>query len=224
MMKNLKILKHKLKGELHFNETHRIIYSTDASAYKEKPLAVAFPKDIEDVREIISFVSSEKKFGPRLGVEPPITLSIIPRGAGTSLAGQVTGKGIIVDVSKYMNMILNLDVKNKLVTVQPGVILSELNLYLKPYGLFFGPETSTANRCSIGGMLGNNACGLHSIIYGSTRDYTHSIKTILSDNSELVFGDLSKSEFHDKLKLQSLEGRIYRQINDILSDKEIQKK
>ena len=103
MMKNLKILKHKLKGELHFNETHRIIYSTDASAYKEKPLAVAFPKDIEDVREIISFVSSEKKFGPRLGVEPPITLSIIPRGAGTSLAGQVTGKGIIVDVSKYMN-------------------------------------------------------------------------------------------------------------------------
>jgi len=201
------------KGEIHFDETHRIIYSTDASAYKEKPFGVAFPKCVEDIIKIVGVAQSyTDNF-----------YSIIPRGAGTSLAGQVTGKGIVVDVSKYMNKILHLDVKNKLVTVQPGVILTDLNNYLKPYGLFFGPETSTANRCTIGGMAGNNACGLHSLIYGSTRDYTHSIKAILSDGSDVIFEELTKTEFYKKLKLQNLEGEIYRKIYKILSDKETQK-
>jgi len=208
-MKQLSILKTQLKGELYFDETYRIIYSTDGSAYKEKPLAVAFPKDSEDIKKLITFAKENNT-------------SLIPRGAGTSLAGQVTGSGIVVDVSKYMNKILNLDVEKKLVTVQPGVILTDLNLFLEPHGIFFGPETSTANRCTMGGMAGNNACGLHSIIYGSTRDYTHSIKTILSDTSEVTFGEISKEEFREKLKLQNLEGKIYNQINDILSDKAVQ--
>ncbi len=208
-MTQLSALKEQLKGELFFDETYRIIYSTDASAYKEKPVAVAFPKDSEDIKKLITFAKENNT-------------SLIPRGAGTSLAGQVTGKGIVVDVSKYMNKILNLDVEKKLVTVQPGVILTDLNLFLEPHGIFFGPETSTANRCTMGGMAGNNACGLHSIIYGSTRDYTHSIKTILSDTSEVTFGEISKEEFREKLKLQNLEGKIYNQINDILSDKAVQ--
>ena len=203
--------------EIHFDQTYRTIYSTDASAYKEKPFAVVFPKDGEDVKSIIL------ETHPMTSSHRMNKLSIIPRGAGTSLAGQVTGKGIVIDVSKYMNKILHLDTEKKLVRVQPGVILTDLNNYLKPYGLFFGPETSTANRCTIGGMAGNNACGLHSVIYGSTRDYTYSLKTILSDGSEVFFGDLTKSEFHEKLKLQTLEGNIYRKIYDILSDKEIQK-
>ncbi len=208
-MKQLQTLKTQLKGELYFDETYRIIYSTDASAYKEKPMAVAFPKDAEDIKKLITFAKENNT-------------SLIPRGAGTSLAGQVTGKGIVVDVSKYMNRILNFDIDNKLVTVQPGVILTDLNLYLQPHGLFFGPETSTANRCTMGGMAGNNACGLHSIIYGSTRDHTHSIKTILSDNSEVTFTDISKEEFQEKLKLQNLEGKIYNKINDILTDASVQ--
>ncbi len=209
-MKQFSTLKNRLKGELHFDETYRIIYSTDASAYKEKPLAVAFPKNSDDIKILIEFAKENNT-------------SLIPRGAGTSLAGQVTGKGIVVDVSKYMNKILNLDVENKLVTVQPGVILTDLNLFLKPHGLLFGPETSTANRCTMGGMAGNNACGLHSIIYGSTRDYTHSIKTILSDNSEAIFGELSKDEFQKKLKLDNFEGEIYRKIHKILSNSDTQK-
>ncbi len=208
-MKKLSSLKEKIKGDILHDNTSRIIYSTDASAYKEKPLAVVLPKGAEDVKRTINYTRSGGS-------------SIIPRGAGTSLAGQVTGKGVVVDVSKYMNNILHLDVENKLVTVQPGVILTDLNNYLKPYGLFFGPETSTANRCTIGGMAGNNACGLHSVIYGSTRDYTHSIKAVLSDSSVVVFGELTKKEFHKKLKLQNLEGKIYRKIYKILSDKEMQ--
>ncbi len=209
-IQQLSELKTRLNGELYFDETHRIIYSTDASAYKEKPLAVAYPKNTEDIKTLLSFAKENNT-------------SVIARGAGTSLAGQVTGKGIIADVSKYMNKILNLDVEKKLVTVQPGVILTDLNLYLKPYGLFFGPETSTANRCTIGGMAGNNACGLHSVIYGSTRDHTYSVKTILSDTSEAIFGNLSNTQFNEKLKLQNLEGKIYRKIHEILSDKTTQK-
>jgi len=209
-VKELLLLKEKFKGEIHLDQIHKIIYSTDASAYKERPIGVAFPKGVEDIKKVIEFTINDG-------------LSVIPRGAGTSLAGQVTGKGIVVDVSKYMNKILHLNVERKLITVQPGVILTDLNNYLKPYGLFFGPETSTANRCTIGGMAGNNACGLHSVIYGSTRDYTHSIKTILSDGSEVVFGELTKKEFHEKLKLQNLEGKIYRKTYEILSDNAIQK-
>ena len=208
-MKQLSVLRDLLKGELYFDETYRIIYSTDASAYKEKPLAVAYPKDADDIKTLITFAKKNNT-------------SIIPRGAGTSLAGQVTGKGIVLDISKYMNKILKLDVEKKLVTVQPGVILTDLNLFLKSHNLFFGPETSTADRCTMSGMVGNNACGLHSVIYGSTRDYTHSIKTILSDNSEVTFGEISKDGFQKKLKLQNLEGKIYREVHKILSDKSVQ--
>lgn len=209
-MTQLSILKKQLKGELYFDETYRIIYSTDASAYKEKPLAVAYPKDIDDIKTLITFAKKNNT-------------SIIPRGAGTSLAGQVTGSGIVLDVSKYMNKILNLDIEKKLITVQPGIILTDLNLYLKSHNLFFGPETSTANRCTMGGMVGNNACGLHSVIYGSTREYTYSIKTILSDNSEVTFGEILTNKFNEKLKLQNLEGKIYRETYKILANKSIQK-
>ena len=210
MKELLSSLNSELSGELFFDETHRIIYSTDASAYKEKPLAVAYPENNEDIKKLIVFAKQNKT-------------SLIPRGAGTSLAGQVTGKGIVTDVSKYMNKILHLDLEKKLVTVQPGIILADLNNYLKAYGLFFGPETSTANRCTIGGMAGNNACGLHSLVYGSTRDFTHSIKAVLSNGEEVIFGKLSKDAFYEKLKLKTFEGKIYNKVYNILSDKNLQK-
>jgi FAD/FMN-containing dehydrogenase/Fe-S oxidoreductase len=192
-------------GDIFIDETSRTIYSTDASAYKEKPVAVVRPKDDDDIRLLVQFAGQEK-------------IPLIPRAAGTSLAGQVVGSGIIVDVSKYMTQILEVNEKEHWVRVQPGVVLDELNKALEPEGLFFGPETSTSNRCMIGGMVGNNSCGAHSIIYGSTRDHTLEIKGYLSDGNEVVFKSINKKEFEDKCALDNLEGDIYRNIRTILSD------
>jgi FAD/FMN-containing dehydrogenase/Fe-S oxidoreductase len=206
---NLEQLEVNLDGDLFFDNINLIAYSTDASAYKEKPLAIARPKNREDIKKLIQFARENKT-------------SIIPRTAGTSLAGQVVGNGIIVDVSKYMTRILEVNEKEKWVRIEPGVILDELNIYLKQFGLFFGPETSTSNRCMIGGMLGNNACGAHSLIYGSTRDHTIAVKTILSDGSEVEFDPITKSEFHKKTELSNFEGKIYKSISAILSKEENQ--
>ena len=147
-----------LDGELYDDKTMRTLYATDASAYREMPQAVAVPGSVDDLRKLIAFARAEKT-------------SLIPRTAGTSLAGQVVGKGIVVDVSKYFTEILELNVDERWVRVQPGVIRDDLNLFLKPYGLLFGPETSTANRAMIGGMVGNNSCGSNSVVYRSTREH-----------------------------------------------------
>lgn len=201
------------EGEFHRDKSTRLIYATDASAYKVLPLAVAYPKNDADIKKLILFANKEK-------------LSLIPRAAGTSLAGQVVGDGIVVDISRHFTRILELNEKERWVRVQPGVILDELNLYLKEYGLFFGPETSTSSRCMIGGMLGNNACGSHSLIYGSTRDHTLELKTLLSDASETTFSSLSDEEFHDKCRnsqaRSSLETRIYQHIREKLENPDIQ--
>jgi FAD/FMN-containing dehydrogenase/Fe-S oxidoreductase len=198
-----------LKGSFYNDAVHTTLYATDASAYREKPSGVAYPADNDDIRKLIRFAQ-----------ESGITL--IPRAAGTSLAGQVVGKGIVVDVSKHMTGILELNVNEKWVLVQPGVVLDELNKYLEPYGLFFGPETSTSNRCMIGGMVGNNACGSHSILYGSTRDHLLEITAFLSDGSEVKFKTISRDEFLRKCEGDALENEIYRTVKDILSDKKNQ--
>ncbi|MCK5775030.1 MAG: FAD-binding oxidoreductase, partial [Bacteroidales bacterium] len=205
-----KNLSESLKGEFYIDETHKILYATDASAYREKPLAVAIPKDKEDLKCLIKFANENR-------------LSLIPRAAGTSLAGQVVGNGVVVDISKHFNQILELNVEEKWVRVQPGVVRDELNMFLKKHQLFFAPETSTSNRCMMGGMLGNNACGAHSLVYGSTREHTKSVKVILSDGSEAVFSDLSGIEFDKKLIGNALENKIYQNIDRILSDTENQK-
>ncbi|MBU1719344.1 MAG: FAD-binding protein, partial [Bacteroidetes bacterium] len=178
---------------------------TDASAYREIPIAVTRPLNVEDIRKLVKFAGENK-------------IPLIPRTAGTSLAGQVVGGGIVVDVSRHLTEIVYLDIENKRVTVQPGVILDELNAFLAPHGLFFGPETSTSNRCMIGGMVGNNSCGAHSLIYGSTRDHTISVKCILSDGSDAEFQALSEEEYRKKLALTTLEGRIYKHLDKILSN------
>ena len=197
-------------GDIFLDRTSRILYATDASAYREIPIAVARPKDKEDIRELVEFAKKHNT-------------SLIPRGAGTSLAGQVVGKGIVVDISKYMTRILEINPDEKWVRVEPGVVLDELNSELKHFGLHFSPETSTSNRCLIGGMVGNNSCGSHSLVYGSTRDHLISVKAILSDSSEAEFGPVSKEEFYEKCEMPNLEGRIYQTIELILSDHENQK-
>lgn len=202
-LSRLEALKESLEGELSYTDLALTIYSTDASVYKERPVAVAWPTGASDLKKIIIFARSEKS-------------SITMRAGGTSLAGQVVASGIIVDISKYMNRIIEINKEEMWARVEPGVVLDELNMELKKYGLFFGPETSTANRCNIGGMVGNNACGSHSIIYGSTRDHTIELKTILSDGTEAVFTQADRNTFDEKCKLNGLEGNIYRNIRTIL--------
>ncbi len=203
-------LKEEWQGDLYFNtsaedEAVKTIYATDASVYQEKPLAVALPKDENDIKKIIDFANKYQ-------------LTLIPRAAGTSLAGQVVGSGIVVDISKYMNRILEVNIEEKWVKVQPGVIRDDLNAYLKPFGLMFGPETSTASRAMIGGMIGNNSCGLHSIIWGTTRDNLLEVKALLADASEVVFKSLDRNTWLDKTNLASLEGEIYQNLDNILSN------
>jgi FAD/FMN-containing dehydrogenase/Fe-S oxidoreductase len=201
----LKQLAQQLEGELFTDKTIRTLYATDASAYREMPLAVAIPKTESDLKKLIAFANSEH-------------VALIPRTAGTSLAGQVVGNGIIADVSKHFTKILELNEKEKWVRVQPGVIRDELNLFLKPYGLFFGPETSTANRAMIGGMVGNNSCGSNSVVYRSTREHLLEIRAFLSDGSEAVFSELTIDAFHEKCELRNLEGSIYKNIRSLLGN------
>lgn len=202
-------LRARFDGELHTDRLRRLMYSTDASDYKENPQAVAYPRHEEDIRELVRFAHKNQ-------------LSLIPRTAGTSLAGQVVGNGMVVDFSRHMTRILEVNEKERWVRVEPGVVLDELNIALKSTGLFFSPETSTSNRSMIGGMIGNNSCGLHSLIYGATRDHTLSIRAVLSDASVAEFASLDQAGFREKLDSEGLEGEIYREINTILSDEKNQ--
>jgi FAD/FMN-containing dehydrogenase len=199
MNQRLNELSDQLEGELYADDTMKILYATDASAYREMPLAVAIPKSVSDLKKLISFAKTNHT-------------SLIPRTAGTSLAGQVVGNGIIVDVSKNFTQIIELNKEEHWVRVQPGVIRDELNLFLKPHGLFFGPETSTANRAMIGGMVGNNSCGSNSVVYRSTREHLLEVNALLSDGSEAIFKALGIDEFHEKCEGNNLEGNIYKTV------------
>ena len=207
--KKLQELKDRLTGSLVYDNLHKALYATDASVYRKIPLAVAFPKDEKDLQLLIEFATQNK-------------VTLIPRTAGTSLAGQCVGDGIIVDVSKHFTNIIAFDELNKTITVEPGVVRDELNLFLKPFGLFFGPNTSTSNRCMIGGMVGNNSSGSTSIRYGVTRDKVLQIDGVLSDGSLVCFKELSSKEFKLKTQEQSLEGEIYASIYNELSQEQVQ--
>ncbi len=198
-----------LDGSLHTDILTRSLYATDASVYRKLPVAVAYPKNEEDLRQLLLF-SNEHQLG------------LIPRTAGTSLAGQCVGEGMVVDVSRHFTSILQLDLEKKQVTLQPGVIRDELNEFLKPHGLFFGPNTSTSNRCMIGGMVGNNSSGTTSIQYGVTRDKVVAMKTLLSNGDEAVFKSLVSGDFYQKAKGKKLESSIYIELHNILSSKDIQ--
>lgn len=210
MLQQLKQLERNFDGLLFYNDSpiHQAqlrIYSTDASVYQEMPLAVAIPKTVAAVQQLIKFASENKT-------------TLIPRAAGTSLAGQVVGNGIVVDISRYFTHILEVNKEERWVRVQPGVIRDDLNHYLKQFGLMFGPETSTANRAMIGGMLGNNSCGLHSIVWGSARDHVLEVKALLSDGSEVTFG---KDDIRANGK-DSFKSNIYHQLDALLSDEKNQ--
>ena len=203
--KDLEALAASLEGEVRPDKASRLMYATDASIYREEPLAVVFPRHREDLGKLLSYARSHHT-------------GIIPRAAGTSLAGQVVGSGIVADLSRHFTRILEINPEERWVRLEPGVVPDELNAVLRGYGLLFGPETSTSNRCNIGGMIGNNGCGLHSVVYGSVRDHIIEVRAMLHDGSEVVFGPLTEEEFRQKCTLETAEGVIYKEIESIMND------
>ena len=192
-------LKKVIRGEARFDAYSRVLYSTDASIYRIEPLGVVLPRDRDDVIAALDVARRHR-------------VPIIPRGAGTGLAGQAIGHGLIFDFSKYMNRILEVNPEARRVRVQPGIVLDELNQNLKPHGLFFPPDPATATRCNIGGMIGNNSCGSHSIVYGRTCDYLRGLRLLLRDGEEVRTQPLTPEELDAKCAGSGREGAIYREV------------
>ena len=192
-------LKKEIRGEARFDQYSRVLYSTDASIYRIEPLGVVLPREHDDVVAALDVARRHR-------------VPIIPRGAGTGLAGQALGRGLVFDFSRYMNRIIHVDPEKRRVRVQPGVVLEELNQHLKPHGLFFPPDPATATRCNIGGMIGNNSCGSHSIVYGRTCDYLHGLRLLLRDGEEFRTQPLTSKELDAKLAGSGRESAVYRHV------------
>ncbi len=194
---------------------HLIAYATDASAYREMPAGVAYPRNANDIAELIDYARQHHTH-------------LIPRAGGTSIAGQVVGDGIVVDVSRYMNKILKINSKERYAWVEPGVVRDELNMMLRPYKLFFSPETSTSNRCCIGGMVGNNSCGTHSLVYGSTRHHVLELKGLLADGTPFSTASHEGSPLYQKIWQQLEEWQKDKDIQELLTqnfpDKSLQRR
>ena len=180
-------LRERVHGEVRFDHTTRVLYSTDASNYQIMPVGVVIPLDTEDVRVAVEIAAAE-------GV------AVLPRGAGTSLSGQTVGMALVIDFTKYMNRILEIDPERRIARVQPGLVLAQLNEALKPYSLIFGPDPASGSRCSLGGMIGNNSCGAHSLVYGKTSDHIISLNCMLSDGRIIEFGPNSWNGFASSLR------------------------
>lgn len=186
----------------------RRLYANDASMYEELPAAVAFPKNEADIRDLVKVAAARKV---------PITA----RAAGTSLAGQTTGGGVVMDTGRHMHRILRLDPEAGYATVQPGVIRDSLNRAAAVHGLQFGPDTSTTNRCMIGGMIGNNSAGSFSLKHRTTREHLTRMRVVLSDGTEAEFGPVTRSQLAYKMQLPTREGHIYRQMMALLQENEV---
>ncbi len=193
-------LKKRIEGDLRFDKYSRLLYSTDASIYQIEPIGVVVPRHKADVQAAIEVAN-------RLGV------SILSRGGGTSLAGQAVGHSIVLDFSKYMQNVLEVNQEELWCRVQPGLVQDELNAYVRGVGLQFGPDTSTSNRATIGGMIGNNSSGAHSLTYGKTLDHVIELTVLMADGSEVVLKDLAPDQVERKSKADTVEGRAYREVS-----------
>ncbi len=199
-------LEHELRklveGEVRFDDFSKVLYSTDASIYQMEPVGVVIPRHNDDVLAVVDVAR-------RTGVP------ILPRGGGTSLAGQTVNHAIVLDFSKYMDTLIEVNPGEHWARVQPGIVLDTLNGLLTPHGLKYAPDPSTANRASVGGGIGNNSCGSHSVIYGKTGDHVQELDVVLADGSEARFSNLSPSQLETKLSGSGLESQIYRAIPEI---------
>ena len=197
------VLRNHVSGEVRFDAASRRLYSTDASHYQIEPLGVVIPKSLDDLSAVVQIAAETQT-------------PIVPRGGGTSLSGQAIGPGIVIDCSKYLNQIGAVDVAARTVKVQPGVVLDHLNRAMAVHGLQFGPDVATANRATLGGMLGNNSAGARSIVYGKTIDHVRSIKSILADGTVTDFGPRSAVECRRLAERPTLEGHIYREARRVI--------
>lgn len=200
----VKALRQHLEGEVRFDDTSRLLYSTDASIYQVQPLGVVVPKTRADLTAAVQIASE-------------LEVSIVPRGGGTSLSGQSIGPGLIIDCSKYLNAVLEIDAAGRRARVQPGVVLDQLNRSLAPHDLQFGPDVATASRANLGGMIGNNSAGSRSIVYGKTGDHVLSLDVLLSDGSTARIAPLTGAQWKAKSEASTLEGAIYRQLRGIVA-------
>ncbi len=196
-----------MRGEVRFDDMTRGLYSTDASVYQIQPLGVAFPLDHADVVAAVKVAARHR-------------VPILPRGGGTSLSGQSVARALVLDLSRCMHRILDIDPQRQLARVEAGVVLMQLNLALKPHQLQFGPDVSTASRAALGGMIGNNSAGSHSLVYGKTIDHVREVKVVLADGSEMTCGPLTPAELAEKQALPTIEGRIYREFPRIVNANE----
>jgi FAD/FMN-containing dehydrogenase/Fe-S oxidoreductase len=192
-------------GEVRFDDYTRHLFAQDASMYAITPLCVVFPRHAADVAAV---VSAAAEYG----------VSVVPRGAGTSLAGQTVGAGIVLDMSRHLDRILDVDTEARTALVEPGVVQDQLNSAVAGHGLMFGPDTSTSNRATIGGMIGNNSAGSGSIRYGMTIDHVRELDVVLADGTTARLGPLTDAEWDRKAELDTLEGRICRGVGEILRD------
>ena len=197
-------LERELRGAVRADAYTRHLFATDASMYAREPLVVAFPRDGDDVAAAIT-------------VAERFELPLVTRGAGTSLSGQTIGQAIVLDTSRHMNEIHELDPRARRARVGPGVVQEDLNRAAQPHGLGFGPDTSTANRATLGGMIGNNSSGSHSIVYGSTIEHVHELEVVLSDGSRARFGPVDEAERARRAQAATLAGALYRELPEIVS-------
>ena len=200
-------LRRKIKGDVLFDDVSLYLYSTDASLYQIQPIGIVLPREKED---IIQSIRTAAKYG----------VSILPRGGGTSLAGQTVGHSLIIDCSKYMNAILELNADEKWVRVEPGIVRDELNDQIKQTGLHFTPDVATSNRATVGGMVANNSAGTHSIIFGKTVDQVIELHAVLGNGDEVVFTELSEDEYQKKIKQDDAEGKIYQVVRSVIQTNE----
>src|SRR5690625_3618826 len=196
-----------IEGEVRFDDRARALYATDASPYEIWPLGVVLPQTRDDIRHVLRVAREH-------------SVPVLPRGGGTSLAGQTVGRAIVVDVSKYMTEILEFDPKGRTVKVEPGVVRDALNAFLQPHGLQFTPDVSTTNRANVGGMVANNSAGTRSIKYGRTVDQIISMTVMLTDGTVLELGEIDAAQLAGKLAQDDREGHIYRTVQRIVSEHE----
>jgi len=195
-------LRRRVEGDVRFDHYSRLLYSTDASMYQMEPIGVVIPRHADDVQAVVEVAN-------QLGAP------LLPRGGGTSLTGQTVNHAVVVDFSPHMAGVLEVNREERWARVQPGLVQDELNQHVRPLGLLFGPDTSTSNRATIGGMLGNNSGGSHSIAYGLTVEHVIELTAILADGSRAVFGEVTPEQFAAKARQPGLEGQIYREIGRI---------
>ncbi|HSG32608.1 MAG TPA: FAD-binding oxidoreductase, partial [Thermodesulfobacteriota bacterium] len=181
-------LKRELGAEIRFDEMSRILYSTDASNYEIEPIGVVLPRTADDLAGAVQIA---KRFN----------VAVLPRGGGTSLAGQAVGSALIVDTSKYLNKIITVDAENNTVRTEPGIYLQQLNDNLKKFSLMFGPDPSTARIATVGGVVGNNATGAHSILYGMAGDNVESCRLVAADGDLVDLRVKSAGSFYPRLSV-----------------------